>query len=98
MSAKEKRMVVSPAMRPLLLLCVKFGTPLLLVGVAYLVVATATTVLATATPDAFGPAGRSLVDSMNEHGSMLAGVLAMLGLEVWACSWLLRAIPPEKTD
>lgn len=91
-------MVVSPAMRPLLLLCVKFGKPLLLVGVTYLVVATATTALATATPDAFGPAGRSLVDNMNEHGLMLAGALAMLGLEVLVCSWLLRAIPSETTD
>lgn len=91
-------MVVSPAMRPPLLLCVKFGKPLLLVGAIYLVVATATTALATAMPDGFGPAGRSLVDNMNEHGLMLAGALAMLGLEVLVCSWLLHAIPSETTD
>ncbi len=88
-------MVVSPGMRPLLLAATKFGMPLLLVGVAYLCVATVTMILATVWPGAFGPAGRSLVFSMNEHGLMLAGALALLGLELWTCSWLLRAIPPE---
>lgn len=91
-------MVVSPAMRPLLLLVLKLGKPLLLISAVYLVTATSAMLIAIAKPDAVGPAGQSLVHSMDEYGWWFAGVIGIFGLEVWGCSWLLRAIPPEATD
>lgn len=86
---------IAPPMRRMLQLVLTLSRLLLFMGVAYLAIATAAMLLADAMPEAFGPAGRSLADAMDEHGFKLVGVLALLGLEAWLCSWLLRTAPAE---
>ena len=85
----------SPAMRPLLLLCLKYGKVLLVIGSTYLLIASATAILAAAMPATFESPGRSLIESMSDYGALFAAGLALLGLELWVITFLLRAIPPD---